>query len=190
MRVLIVGQKWFGGCVSKLVAGRGHSLTLLAPDSDNWLKEAAADLGADFIHHCIKGKPRRNLEGAFDLLIAAHAHVKIPDELISKTTWAVGYHPSLLPNYPGRNAVQSAISDMQQISGGSIFHLTSEFDAGPVAYQDWRFVPTGATPSSLWRDTLAPLGLVLIDRLMVDLETNGHIPSFPQASINGCLSPI
>lgn len=47
----------------------------------------------------------------------------------------VNIHPSLLPDYPGLNTHERALSDKRQIHGASVHYVTPELDSGPVIMQ-------------------------------------------------------
>jgi methionyl-tRNA formyltransferase len=115
-----------------------------------------------------------------DLLITAHAYVKVPADVISRARFAVGYHPSLLPLYRGMGAVQKTLANGDPVAGGSVYHLTEGFDEGPIAAQDWCFVRPEDGPIELWRRELAPIGVRLLSETAIELARSGTIVGRPQ----------
>lgn len=65
------------------------------------------------------------------------------------------------------------------VAGGSVYWFTDNVDGGPIAAQDWCFVPPGTDYRELWRDTLFPMGVELLLRVLKDLD-NGRIVAVPQ----------
>lgn len=99
-----------------------------------------------------------------DLILAAHSHAFIGRLTRARASYALGYHPSLLPLHRGRDAVRWQARLGERVVGGTIYHLTDRVDGGPIAIQEHLIVPANVTARSLWRGHLAPLGLELIQR--------------------------
>lgn len=111
-----------------------------------------------------------------DVILAAHSHAFIGRATRARAKIAaIGYHPSLLPLHRGRDAVRWTIRDRDRVTGGSVYHLTDNVDAGPLAAQEHVLVPAGATAQTLWREHLAPLGVALILRVLDDLAAGRRI---------------
>lgn len=185
MRVFISGQKQFGAAVFKLCqqlgleiagvsapafAGDGKRLDRLRDVAGNacvpWM--AAGTLNAD------------TLPAGIDLIICAHSHDFIGQRTRLKARLgAIGYHPSLLPLHRGRDAVRWAIKMGDRVTGGSLYWLTDNVDAGPIAAQGWCFIRPDDTPEELWRRELFPLGLTLMEKALRDL-LRGVIVAVPQ----------
>ncbi|TRL32279.1 formyltransferase family protein [Rhizobium straminoryzae] len=116
-----------------------------------------------------------------DLLICANAFVFVPAWVRQQARYAIGFHPSLLPLYRGKTSVADAIAAGERITGGTVYHLTDEMDAGPVAFQDGCFIHNGEQAPDLWRQALAPMGLELLIRAADHLAAYGFIPAEEQA---------
>lgn len=57
-----------------------------------------------------------------DIILTAHAYCFVKKEARYKARFgAVGYHPSLLPKYKGKNAVKLAFDNDDKILGGSLY---------------------------------------------------------------------
>jgi len=116
-----------------------------------------------------------------DLLISVGSFEFVPRPIRDAASWSIGYHPSLLPLYRGPRAVEEAIAAGESVTGGTVYHLTDDFDAGSVVFQDWCFVRKGETSADLWRRALAPMGVDLILRAVDHLHAYGFLPAEEQA---------
>lgn len=160
MRLAIVGQKWLAAeLLARLVAAH-DILYAAAPDRSDRLAKGALALAIPVVETAKKdwaaGLPPA------DLLIAAHAHVRIPDALLAQNRMNIGFHPSLLPLFRGKNAIADAIAAGQLVTGGTVYHLTGEIDGGPAIARNWCFIQPGDTAAGLWRHTLGPMGLEML----------------------------
>ena len=180
MRVMIVGQKWFGAEVLRLCLKRGDDVAAVsAPRTDDRLAALAT---AEGLALC---QADRRMDASWvpdgvDLILCAHAHVFVTAAARGRARLgALGYHPSLLPRHRGRDAIVWALHMRDQITGGTAYWLDDGADTGDIAAQDWCWVRPGDTPESLWRDTLAPMGLRLIAEVLSALDS-GQMPRRPQ----------
>jgi methionyl-tRNA formyltransferase len=180
MRMMIVGQKFFGAEVLRMCLARGDDVAAVsAPRLDDRLAAVATDAGVPLC------QVDRRLEAAWvpdglDLIVCAHAHLFVTAEARAKTRYgALGYHPSLLPRHRGRDAVVWAVHMRELVTGGTAYWMDDGADTGPIAAQDWCWIRPDDTPAELWRRELAPMGLRLIGRVLRDLEA-GVVPSTPQ----------
>ena len=185
MRVFISGQKQFGAAVFKLCQQlgliiAGVSAPPFAGDGKRLdrLRAAAGDTGVLWM--AAGALTADTLPPGIDLIICAHSHDFVGQRTRLKARLgAIGYHPSLLPLHRGRDAVRWAIKMGDRVTGGSIYWLTDNIDAGPVAAQGWCFIRPGDTPEELWRRDLFPLGLALMEKCLRDL-LRGVIVAVPQ----------
>ncbi len=176
MKVALIGSRWFGAQVLQLLRDRGDDVTVVAPDADDRLAQAAKAAGIP----CVLLGGRRRVAGGdvpdgIDVVLAAHSHAFISAEARAKARRAaIGYHPSLLPRHRGIAAVEWTIRCGDPIAGGSVYHLSDEMDAGPLAAQDWCFVYPGEDAGSLWRRALAPMGLRLLAQVVEYIDIFGR----------------
>lgn len=167
MKTIIFGQKHFACEVARLIMARpgwqlcaisappGDRLAKLAADHQIPLLGKARALTAAYLRHvCRDNTP--------DLIVTAHCHDFIPAHIRNAAAHgAIGYHPSLLPLRRGRHAIPDTIREGDKVTGGTIYRLDDGWDTGPILTQRHAFVKATDTPRTLWRDTLAPLGLEL-----------------------------
>ena len=184
-RVFISGQKHFGAQVFNLCRLLGLEVAgVSAPPfgSDgkraDRLREAAEKAEVPWMPSGTLTAD--TLPAGIDLIICAHSHDFVGQRTRLKARLgAIGYHPSLLPLHRGRDAVRWAIKMGDRVTGGSIYWLTDNIDAGPIAAQSWCFIRPDDTPEELWRRDLFPLGLMLMEKCLCDLR-RGVIVAVPQ----------
>jgi methionyl-tRNA formyltransferase len=175
MRIALIGSRWFGAQMFRILSERRHEIFVLGLEAEDQLATAAAQAGAPLV---LLGGPRRvfpqDMPDDLDLIVAAHAHSFITAEARAKARRAaIGYHPSLLPRHRGIAAVEWTIKCRDPIAGGSVYHLSDGMDEGPVAAQDWCFVYPDDDAGSLWRRALAPMGLRLLAKVVDDVDARG-----------------
>ena len=184
MRIVIVGQAWFGAEVLRLCLKRGDQVEkVLAPASAGEEYDrlyAAAQQAGVMAGHCGRRVGAADIPTGVDLILAAHAHAFIDAGARSAARLgALGYHPSLLPRHRGRDAVRWTIHMGDAIAGGTVYWMGDGADTGPIARQDWCHVLPGETPAQLWRRALAPMGLRLLEETLSELD-RGHVMATPQ----------
>lgn len=202
MRIVIVGQQWFGAEALRLCLRRGDQvIKVMAPASpgEEYDRLYAAAQQAEVP---VETSGRRigagDIPGGVDLIVAAHAHAYIDAGARRATRLgALGYHPSLLPRHRGRDAVRWTIHMGDPIAGGTLYWMDDGADTGPVARQDWCHVLPGDTPAALWRRELGPMGLRLLEAVLDDLERGVRVavqqdercatwePAFSTAKLSG-----
>lgn len=171
MRVMIIGQKWFGAEALKLCLARGDDVAAVsAPRVDDRLAALAADQGIPLCQ-VSKRLDASWVPDKVDLIVCAHAHIFVTPEARGKARHgALGYHPSLLPRHRGRDAIRWALHMGDQMTGGTAYWLDNGADTGDIAAQDWCWVKPGDTPDELWRRDLAPMGLRLLSKVLDNLD--------------------
>ena len=182
MKIALVGSRWFGAQTFRLLAEKGHDISVLGLTEDDQLTVAAR--AAD-VPVTVLGRPRRvvgaDIPGEVDVIVAAHAHSFITAEARAKARLAaIGYHPSLLPRHRGIAAVEWTMKCRDAIAGGSIYHLSETMDGGAIAAQEWCFVYPDDDAASLWRRALAPMGLRLLVKVVDQIAERGFADAAPQ----------
>jgi len=185
MKVFLCGQKHFGWEVYKLLQGMecvelvGVSAPLIHKDGrdDRLHKFATLDGKVPVISSGLNSK---TLPEGIDLIVAAHSYDFISAKMLNKTKLgAIGYHPSLLPRHRGRDAIRWAIKMGDVITGGSVYWLNQNVDAGAIAAQDWCWVTPEDDATSLWQEKLQPMGLRLLEKVIKDID-GGTLVRIPQ----------
>jgi methionyl-tRNA formyltransferase len=182
MRIALIGSRWFGAQMFRLLAEKGHDLSVIALDEEDQLAKAARAAGVPVL---ALGRARRilaaDIPDEVDVVLAAHAHSFITAEARARAKKAaIGYHPSLLPRHRGIAAVEWTMKCRDPIAGGSVYHLSDGMDEGPIAAQEWCFVYADDDAGSLWRRALAPIGLRLLMKVICDIEIRGYADAVEQ----------
>jgi methionyl-tRNA formyltransferase len=182
MLIALIGSRWFGAQMFRLLSEKGHAISVVGLDEEDQLIKAARAAGAPVL---VLGRPRRvlaaDIPDGIDVIVAAHAHSFITAEARAKARLAaIGYHPSLLPRHRGIAAVEWTMKCRDPIAGGSVYHLSDGMDEGPIAAQEWCFVYPDDDAGSLWRRALAPMGLRLLMKVIGDIETRDYADAIEQ----------
>lgn len=72
--------------------------------------------------------------GKFDLAVMA-GYMRILNKETLKHCKFINIHPSLLPAFPGKNAIKRAFEAGVKVSGVTIHHVTEEVDKGKIIAQ-------------------------------------------------------
>ncbi len=182
MKIALIGTRWFGAQMLRLLIVRGDHVQVIATNGRDQLATAAESAGVPLV---VLDNPRRlgaeHLPGEVDVIVAAHSHAFILADARARATRAsIGYHPSLLPRHRGIAAVEWTIKCGDPIAGGSVYHLNDSMDAGLLAAQDWCFVYPDDDANTLWRRALAPMGLRLLTEVVAHIDRHGTAPAWEQ----------
>lgn len=184
MKIFLCGQKYFGWLMFSILRDLKHEIVGVSAPVESGgkpdrLYRAAATLDVPFV---IPGGSLQssNMPDGVDLIIAAHSYDYVGMKTLAKTKLGgVGYHPSLLPLHRGKDAVKWTIRMGDRITGGSVYWLSKNVDGGPIAAQDWCFIPQDWDATRLWREKLQPMGVKLFLQTLEDLA-RGKIIAVPQ----------
>ena len=194
MKCALVGSRFFAASVFEaLRKEEGIEFnSIVAPAADDRL--ALAGKAAGIPVHVLENPkivPGHAIAEGTDLIIAAHTHARVSDDALARARLGgIGYHPSLLPRHRGIAAVEWTILEGDPIAGGSIYHLADGWDAGAIAAQDWCFVKKGETARELWERALAPMGLVLLSKVVRHARVQGEVPAFQQDPAYATRAPM
>lgn len=172
LKVMIVGQKWLAEqllarCLKK---PNIEVVTVSPPNNTDRLARLATIHQIPIVVHD-KTLTANQVPTGVDIILTAHAYCFVQKKARDKARLgAVGYHPSLLPKYKGKNAIQLAFNNGDKVMGGSLYQLDDGWDTGAVLAQSSVTVDSGDTLAILWRDKLAPLGLDLFEQFL-----NSHL---------------
>ncbi len=182
MKIALIGTRWFGAQMLRLLRERGDEIRVVATNGRDQLATAAEEAGVPLE---VLENPRRlggdHLPEEVDVIVAAHSHAFITADAVAKARRAaIGYHPSLLPRHRGIAAVEWTMKCRDPIAGGSVYHLSDNLDGGLIAAQDWCFVYPDDDTGSLWRRALAPMGLRLLMEVVEHIDRHGSAPAREQ----------
>src|SRR4051794_35771121 len=182
MRIALIGSRWFGAQMFRLLGEKGHDLSVIGLEEEDQLTTAARAAGVPLV---VLGRARRvvaaDIPDAVDVVLAAHSHSFITAEARAKARRAaIGYHPSLLPRHRGIAAVEWTMKCRDAVTGGTVYHLTERMDGGAIAAQEWCFVYPDDAAASLWRRALAPMGLRLLMKVINQVDERGYADAEPQ----------
>jgi methionyl-tRNA formyltransferase len=182
MKIALIGSRWFGAQMLRLLTERGDEVLVVATNGADQLASAAEGAGVPLE---VINNPRRlsasHLPEEVDVILAAHTHAFITADARARARRAaIGYHPSLLPRHRGIAAVEWTIKSGDAIAGGSVYHLGDSMDAGLIAAQDWCFVYPEDDAGSLWRRALAPMGLRLLMEVVAQIDRHGSARAWEQ----------
>ncbi len=158
---MIVGQKWLAEqLLNKCLANSKIEVVAVStPILDDRLAVLANNYQIPIILHD-KVLTAEHIPHTLDIILTAHAHCFIAKSARDKANHgAVGYHPSLLPDYKGKNAINNVINAGEIVTGGSLYQLDEGWDTGKVLMQQSIVIDKSDTALSLWKNKLAPLGL-------------------------------
>lgn len=89
------------------------------------------------------------LEGIDRIILAGYMRI-LSESFVSR--WAgkiINIHPSLLPQYPGQNAIRRALEAGETATGVTIHEVVAEIDAGPILRQETLPIHPDDTVASL-----------------------------------------
>lgn len=163
--ITIIGRERFAVSAIKLLKKRGFTIDKVITDSQGILFQHAQLSG---ITCQLKNSSSKvtacDIGDDTDIILSLHNYLYIRPDAINKADKAIGYHPSLLPAYPGRRAIQEALKDNQAATGGTLFNLDSGYDTGEIVSQQVVPIYDGDTPKTLWaRLEVAGLALLTIE---------------------------
>lgn len=172
IKVMIVGQKWLAEQLLKFCASMVNVdvVSVSVPCIDDRAALLATKLDVPVTTHD-KNLLDGDVPNDIDIILMAHAHCFVHADARAKAKHgAVGYHPSLLPQYKGITAIEDAFNAGETITGGSLYQLDDGWDTGFVIDQGSVTISSNDTIKSLWQNKLAPLGLELFKRYLKEMK--------------------
>ncbi|WP_430735225.1 formyltransferase family protein [Halodesulfovibrio aestuarii] len=171
MRVIIIGQGWLAAEVLKGVSALEWVKVIAAsPEQRNdRFEKAINDLNVPVIV-TLEDSPD------CDVILAAHCHRFVSKAVRDKAKYGVlAYHPSLLPRHRGKDAIHWTLAMKDPIAGGTVYKMDDGADTGEIITQDWCHVAADDTAQSIWRRSLAPMGVQLLVEAVTQLEKTGQL---------------
>jgi len=124
-----------------------------------------------------------------DLAILAFVSQIIPPPVFNAPRLgSICYHPSLLPKYRGRTAINWALISGETVTGLTIFWLDKGIDTGPILLQKEVQVDPNDTTGTLYFNKLFPMGIEAISEA-VDLIKAGNPPRIVQDESTASYDP-
>lgn len=109
-------------------------ITCLSDNINAFILERAKKLGIK--HQYLPFEENAEYFGArnFDLIVLAGYMRVLPEDVLELGKF-VNIHPSLLPAFKGKDAIQRAFNAGVKVSGVTVHHVTNELDGGKIIAQ-------------------------------------------------------
>jgi len=189
MRIILIGQAAFAEkTLDKLVTQGEEVLAVFCPPDApggkfDPVKQRALQLGIPVQQHKIlKGPEVREqfVSLQADLAILAFVTQIVPPAVFNvPRLGSICFHPSLLPKYRGRSAINWALIKGESKTGVSLFWVDEGIDTGPILLQKEVPVDPDDTTGTLYFNKLFPVGVEAISE-SVDLIKAGNPPRIVQ----------
>ena len=145
MRIILIGQAAFAEKTLDKLIDKGEEVLALFcfPDAPGGkidpVKQRALQLGIPVHQHKTLKTPEvteQFVSLKADLAILAFVSQIIPPPVFNAPRFgSICYHPSLLPKYRGRTAINWALIRGETVTGLTIFWLDKGIDTGPILLQ-------------------------------------------------------
>ena len=171
-KVMIVGQKWLAEQLLKrcIVMNDVEVVLVSVPRPDDRTAVLAKQVGVPINVHG-KTLAADVMPDDIDVILMAHAYCFVDADARAKAKYgAVGYHPSLLPAYKGKTAIEDAFNAGELMTGGSLYQLDDGWDTGQVIDQANVTIDVNDTVKTLWQDKLAPMGLDMFEGYLKEMK--------------------
>jgi methionyl-tRNA formyltransferase len=169
VRIILIGQAAFGEKTLEKLVNKGEEVLAVycPPDPPGGkvdpIKQKALQLGIPVRQP--KTFKNSEVQAEFsalnaDLGILAFVSQIIPPPVFSAPRFgSICYHPSLLPKYRGRSAINWTLINGETVTGFTIFWLDKGIDTGPILLQKEVPVDPEETTGTLYFNKLFPLGV-------------------------------
>ena len=198
MRIILIGQAAFAEKTLDKLVNRGEEVLAVFcfPDAPGGkidpVKQRALQLGIPVHQHKTLKTPEvteQFVSLKADLAILAFVSQIIPPPVFNAPRLgSICYHPSLLPKYRGRSAINWALIRGETVTGLTIFWLDQGIDTGPILLQKEVQVDPDDTTGTLYFNKLFPMGIEAIGEA-VDLIKTGNPPRIVQDESKASYEP-
>lgn len=198
MRIILIGQAAFAEKTLDKLLSKGEEVLAVFcfPDAPGGkidpVKHRALQLGIPVHQHKTLKTPEvteQFVSLKADLAILAFVSQIIPPPVFNAPQFgSICYHPSLLPKYRGRTAINWALIRGETVTGLTIFWLDKGIDTGPILLQKEVRVDPNDTTGTLYFNKLFPLGIEAIGEA-VDLIKAGNPPRIAQDESKATYDP-
>jgi methionyl-tRNA formyltransferase len=189
MRIILIGQAAFAEKTLDKLVNQGEEIPAVFCPSDapggkfDPVKQRALQLGIPVHQHkTLKGPEvlEKFVALQADLAILAFVTQIVPPPVFSAPrSGSICFHPSLLPKYRGRSAINWALIKGEAKTGVSLFWVDQGIDTGPILLQKEVAVDPDDTTGTLYINKLFPLGVDAIGEA-VELIKAGNPPRIVQ----------
>jgi methionyl-tRNA formyltransferase len=198
VRIILIGQAAFGEKTLDKLVGKGEEILAVycPPDPPGGrldpMKQRALQLGIP-VHQPKTFKSPEAQEQFIslkaDLGILAFVSQIIPPPVFSAPRFgSICYHPSLLPKYRGRNAINWTLINGETVTGFTVFWLDKGIDTGPILLQKEVPVDPEDTAGTLYFNKLFPMGIEAMGEA-VDIIKAGNPPRIAQDESKAIYDP-
>src|SRR5215470_17899361 len=189
MRIILIGQAAFAEKTLDKLIGQGEEVLAVfcpldAPGGKfDPVKQRALNLGIPVHQH--KSLKTQEVLDKFvalqaDLAILAFVTQIVPPAVFTVPRWgSICFHPSLLPKYRGRSAINWALIKGETKTGITLFWVDEGIDTGPILLQKEVMVDPDDTTGTLYFNKLFPIGVEAIGEA-VNLIKAGNPPRVVQ----------
>jgi methionyl-tRNA formyltransferase len=198
LRIILIGQAAFAEKTLDRLIGKGEEVLAVFcfPDAPGGridpVKQRALQLGIPVHQHKTLKTPdvtEQFVSLNADLAILAFVSQIIPPPVFNAPRLgSICYHPSLLPKYRGRTAINWALIRGETVTGLTIFWLDKGIDTGPILMQKEVQVSPEDTTGTLYFNKLFPMGIEAISEA-VDLIQAGNPPRIVQDESKATYDP-
>jgi methionyl-tRNA formyltransferase len=198
LRIILIGQAAFAEKTLDKLLSKGEEVLAVFcfPDAPGGkidpVKQRALQLGIPVHQHKTLKTPEvteQFVSLKADLAILAFVSQIIPPPVFNAPQFgSICYHPSLLPKYRGRTAINWALIRGETVTGLTIFWLDKGIDTGPILLQKEVRVDPNDTTGTLYFNKLFPLGIEAIGEA-VDLIKAGNPPRIAQDESKATYDP-
>jgi methionyl-tRNA formyltransferase len=189
MRIILIGQAAFAEKTLEKLVGKGEEVPAVfcPPDAPGGkfdpVKQRALQLGIPVHQHKTMKTPEvleKFVSLNADLAILAFVTQIVPPPVFNAPRLgSICFHPSLLPKYRGRSAINWALINGETKTGVSLFWVDEGIDTGPILLQKEVAVDPDDTTGTLYFNKLFPVGVEAIGEA-VDLIKAGNPPRIVQ----------
>jgi methionyl-tRNA formyltransferase len=198
LRIILIGQAAFAEKTLDKLVNKGEEVLAVFcfPDAPGGkidpVKQRALQLGIPVHQHKTLKTPEvteQFVSLKADLAILAFVSQIIPSPVFNAPRLgSICYHPSLLPKYRGRSAINWALIRGETVTGLTIFWLDKGIDTGPILLQKEVQVDPDDTTGTLYFNKLFPMGIEALGEA-VDLIKAGNPPRIVQDESKASYEP-
>lgn len=109
-------------------------ITCISNNKDAYILKRAEKLGVEYLYLPYEENAKYFIENKFDLGVLA-GYMRILNKETLKECKFLNIHPSLLPAFKGKNAIERAFNYGVKVSGVTVHHVDETLDKGKIIAQ-------------------------------------------------------